>query len=387
MPRFIVRLVVGLGVIAVMLLVLIGPAVWTRLHPEAETPEQRQGVVTDAFSLQLFHAMLGTGAENPTIAPLPLTDLLLHLREISQGDTRRELEQLQLSGGGDPQGTPLPYGCMVAVDRDMPAGPLRTPLVTRLPFKKSVPETLSVFNGMLCRDANDPEGQVADSSVLNANTQMLAAAATNFTPEWEHPFQPGDTLREADFYNADGGLPHVDMMRCRAPLRSVCAEDGSWEAVAVPFQAIRKGTPVVLIAILPAGNARDFARDLTPGKLAEIRTALGAAAAQDTTLEMPVINVNIPTRDIAGLMKLMGVNAVFDAKRADFSPITPEKIKLDALLDKERIALTDGGKRTTPDGNVDYGERHISLDKPFIWVVCDLTSPMPLHFIGLMENR
>ena len=387
MPRFIVRLVVGLGIIAVLLLIMFGPAVWIRLHPEAETQEQQQGVVTDAFSLQLFHAMLDTGVENPTIAPLPLTDLLLHLREISAEDTRRELEQLQLSEGADPQNTPLPYGCLVAVDRDLPAGPLRTPLVTRLPLKESVPQSLSMFNGMLCRASNDPDGQVVDSTVLNASTQMLAACAANFSPEWEHPFQPGDTLREADFYNADGGLPHVDLMRCRAPLRSASAEDGSWEAVAVPFKGVQNGTPVVFIAILPKDNAREFAKALTPAGLTEIRTALAAAALQDTTLEMPAVNVNTPTRDIAGLMKLMGVNAVFDAGKADFSPISPQKIKVDALLDKERIILTDGGSRTAPDANVDYGEKRISLNKPFVWVVCDLSSPMPPHFIGLMENR
>ena len=387
MPRFIVRLVVGLGIIAVMLLIMFGPSVWTRLHPEAETQGKQEGVVTDAFSLQLFHAMLNTGVENPTIAPLPLTDLLLHLREISAGDTRRELEQLQLSGGADPQNTPLPYGCLVAVDRDLPAGPLRTPLVTRLPLRESVPQSLSMFNGMLCRASDDSNGQVADSTVLNASTQMLAASAANFSPEWEHPFQPGDTLREADFYNADGGLPHIDLMRCRAPLRSARAEDGSWEAVAAPLKGVQDGTPMVLLAILPSGDAREFAKALTPARLSEIRAALAAAIPQDTTLEMPAINVNIPTRNITGLMKLMGVNAVFDAGKADFSPITPQKIKVDALLDKERIILTDGGSRTAPDANVDYGEKRISLNKPFIWVVCDLSSPMPPHFIGLMENR
>ena len=385
MPRFIVRLVVGLGIIGVMLVVLLGPSIWTRLHPEEEKSEQA-GVVTDAFSIQLFHAMLDTGTENPAIAPLPLTDMLLHLREISAGDTRRELEQLQLSEGADPQASPLPYGCLVAVDRNLPTGSLRTPLVTRLPLKENVPQSLSIFNGMLCRDSNDPNGQVADSTVLNSDTQMLAASAANYAPEWERPFQPADTLREADFYNADGGLPHVDLMRSRAPLRSARAEDGSWEAVALPFKKVQGGTPVFLVAIVPAGNAREFAKALTPAMLSNIRAALGAAALQDTTLEMPAINVNIPTRDIAGLMKLMGIQAAFDAQKADFSPITPQKIKVDALLDKERICLSEGGRRATPDANVDYGEKRISLNKPFIWVVCDLSSPMPPHFIGLMEN-
>ena len=386
MPRFIVRLVVGLGIIAAVLLVMFGPSVWNRLHPETETQGQPQGVVTDAFSLQLFHAMLETDTPNPAIAPLPLTDLLLHLREISAGDTRRELEQLQLSEGADPQNAPLPYGCIVAVDRDLPAGELRTRLVTRLPFKESVPQSLSVFNGMLCRDSNDPDGQVVDSTVLNAKTQMLAAATANAAPALEHPFHPGDTLREADFFNADGGLPHVDLMRCRAPLRTARAEDGSWEAVALFLKKRQNGTPVALVAILPKGDARAFAKELTPERLSGIRSALAEAAPQDTTLEMPGIIVSTPTRDISGLMRRLGVNALFDAQKADFSPITPQKIKLDALLDRERLFLTDRGSRTTPDSNVDYGERHLTLNKPFIWLLADLSSPMPPHFIGLLEN-
>lgn len=386
MPRFIVRLVVGLGIIAAVLLVVFGPSVWNRLHPDTETQGQPQGVVTDAFSLQLFHAMIDTGAENPTIAPLPLTDLLLHLREISAGDTRRELEQLQLSEGADPQNAPLPYGCIVSVDRDLPAGELRTRLVTRLPFKESVPQSLSIFNGMLCRDSNDPDGQVVDSTVLNAKTQMLAAATANAAPEMEHPFHPGDTVREADFFNADGGLPHVDLMRCRAPLRTARAADGSWEAVALFLKKQQNGTPMALVAILPKGDARAFARELTPERLSEIRSALADAEPQDTTLEMPGIVVSTPTRDITGLMRRLGVNAAFDAQKADFSPITPQKIKLDALLDRERLYLTDRGPRTTPDSNVEYGERHLTLNKPFIWLLADLSSPMPPHFIGLLEN-
>ena len=388
MPNFFVRLVIGSAIILAVLAVIFAPTVWKHCRGEDATQEQQQGVVTDAFSLQIFHAMLDTeGVENPAIAPLPLTDLLLHLRETSAGDTRAELERLRLSEGADAQNVVLPYGCLVAVDRDLPTGPLRTPLITRLPLQESVPESLSLFNGMLCRAAEDPEGQVVDSTVLNRETQVLAASTARLEPEWEHPFHPGDTMREADFYNADGGLPHTDLMRCRAPLRTAEAADGSWQAVAVMLRAERKGTPVAFIGILPRGDAREFARALTPAALSEIRAALQAAAPQDTTLEMPRININIPTRNLTALLQELGVNAVFDPQKADFSPITPQKIKLDAILDKERLLLTENGTRGSYDSNVEYGEKHISLNKPFLWLVADLSSPMPPFFIGLMENQ
>lgn len=386
MPNLLVRIVVGTAIILVVMSAIFAPSVWNHLHEE-DAPQGQQGVVTDAFSLQLFHAILASDARNPAIAPLPLTDLLLHLREISAGTTRRQLEQLQLSGGADFQNITLPYGCQVAVDRDLPTGALRTPLVTRLPLKTSVPEALSLFNGMLCRAANDDNGQVVDSTILNKDTQMLAAATANFTAEWEHPFHPGDTVRDADFYNADGGLPHTDMMRCRAPLRLAEAADGSWQAVALMFKGRQKGSPVAFIAILPQGNAREFGRGLTPAGLSEIRTALQAAAPQDTTLEMPRINLNIPTRNLSPLLQRLGVTDIFDARKADFSPITPQKIKLDAVLDKERLILSENGDRSTYDSNVEYGEKHISLNKPFIWIVADLCSPMPPFFMGLMENQ
>lgn len=386
MPNLLVRIIAGTAIILAVMAAIFGPAVWNHLHEE-DAPQGQQGVVTDAFSLQLFHAMLEADAENPAIAPLPLTDLLLHLREISAGATRRQLEQLQLSHGADYQNITLPYGCQVAVDRELPTGELRTPLVTRLPLQSSVPEALSLFNGMLCRAANDDNGQVVDSTILNKDTQMLAAATANFTAEWEHPFHPGDTVRDADFYNADGGLPHTDMMRCRAPLRLAEAADGSWQAVALMFKGRQKGSPVAFIAILPQGNAREFGRGLTPAGLSEIRTALQAAAPQDTTLEMPRINLNIPTRNLTPLLQRLGVTDIFDARKADFSPFTPQKIKLDAVLEKERLILSETGDRSTYDSNVEYGEKHISLNKPFIWIVADLCSPMPPFFMGLMENQ
>lgn len=386
MPNLLVRIIAGTAIILAVMAAIFGPAVWNHLHEE-DAPQGQQGVVTDAFSLQLFHAMLESDAENPAIAPLPLTDLLLHLREISAGTTRRQLEQLQLSHGADYQNITLPYGCQVAVDRELPTGELRTPLVTRLPLKASVPEALSLFNGMLCRAANDDNGQVVDSTILNKDTQMLAAAAANFTAEWEHPFHPGDTVRDADFYNADGGLPHTDMMRCRAPLRLAEAADGSWQAVALMFKGRQKGSPVAFIAILPQGNAREFGRGLTPTQLSEIRAALQAAAPQDTSLEMPRINLNIPTRNLSPLLQRLGVTDIFDTRKADFSPITPQKIKLDAVLDKERLILSENGDRSTYDSNVEYGEKRLSLNKPFIWLIADLNSAMPPFFMGIMENQ
>ncbi len=386
MPNLLVRIVAGTAIILAVMGAIFGPALWNYLHEE-DAPQGQQGVVTDAFSVQLFHAMLDTDAENPTIAPLPLTDLLLHLREISAGTTRRQLEQLQLSGGADYQNITLPYGCLVAVDRELPAGELRTPLVSRLPLKASVPEALSLFNGMLCRAASDDNGQVVDSSILNQDTQMLAAATANFTAEWEHPFHPGDTVRDTDFYNADGGLPHTDMMRCRAPLRLAEAADGSWQAAALMFKGRQKGSPVALIAVLPQGNAREFGRSITAAQLSEIRAALQAAAPQDTTLEMPRLNLNIPTRNLSPLLQRLGITDIFDARKADFSPITPQKIKLDAVLDKERLILSENGDRSTYDSNVEYGEKHLSLNKPFIWLIADLNSPMPPFFMGLMENQ
>lgn len=345
------------------------------------------GVVSDSFSLQLFHAVLQGGEQNPMVAPLPLTDLLLHLQQASAGTTRKELENLRLSTGADLQSVPAHYGCTLAVSDDLPTGTVNPRLITRLPLKSSLPLSLSLFNGMICQAADNPDGQMVDSTSLNADTRLLAAAAIGFTAQWQYPFQPGDTDNKADFYNADGGIPQVEMMHLRAPLRYARAADGSWEAAALFFKPQGKGTPLAFIAILPTGNAREFGIALTPAQLSEIRTALVQAEPTDTTLAMPRISRNTPTRDFADLFRRMGAGAMFDPAKADFSPITPAKLKLDALLDKETIHLAETGTRHTPDGTVSQGLQKLTLDKPFIWLVADLTSPMPPHFMGLEENR
>ena len=165
------------------------------------------------------------------------------------------------------------------------------------------------------------------------------------------------------------------------------AADNSWKAVAIPFRKdTASGSPLVYIAILPAGNAREFALQLTPELLTTIRRELAQANPQDTLVELPRQELQILPYDMRDTLRRMGLRALFDPATADFSPLTTEKIQLGAALFSAAVSLTESGTSTQADSSLEYAERVFSLARPYIWMISDLETDVPPEFIALIEE-
>ncbi len=347
---------------------------------------EKHELKTDAFSLHLFQHTLSEQSGNILVAPHTLTHILLELQAAAAGKTLEDLEKLQLAKQSVARATEPLAAALLAMDFNLPVNN-DAGFIKRLPFSENVPLALSFFNGLLAPATGNPDAQFADSQMVTGRTKLLAGCASLCQKEWEIPFHAADTCT-ADFDSANGSMPRFQQMRSRALHRSAKAEDGSWQAVVLPFKAESevKAPQLVFIGILPAGDAREFARTLTPELLTGIRRKLAEAQPEDTLVELPRLEQIIRPYDMRDSLRRMGLKSLFDTETADFSALTPEKIHLGALIQSMNVRLVESDTKAKADDSLNYAAKVISFNRPFIWMIADLETGTPIDYIGLIEE-
>ena len=378
------------AVVATLSLVAGGVASYYRQHHQPEASEAAEAkpmeLRTDAFSLRLFlHALDSKVSGNVLVAPRTLGRALLALQELAGGKTLEELQALQLCTESHLRSCEPDSAALLCKDFNLPRGEKGSQVMS-LPFSDNVPMALGLFNGMLAPVMGKPEAQLADSNMVTSRTRLLAGCVGRFQADWEIPFCSADT-RTADFDSASGGMPHFSQMRSRGLYKVTEAQDGSWKAVALSMNSTNSSPiPLVYIAILPSDSAREFAAALTTDKLTEIRRALATASAQDTLVEIPRLELQVPPYDMRDSLRRLGLKALFDSETADFSGLTPEKIHLGALMQNLEVVLTENKVKAAPNPELHHAAKCISFDRPYIWLIADLETPTPIEFMGLVEE-
>ncbi len=340
-------------------------------EPTITLPEGE--LVTDAFSVKLLQTALQT-PEYPTdvVCPAAMTEALYALDAMSKGATHKQIEELKLC----PTAAELPTSMVLAAMEETLPRPAEKQPILPLPFRRNYPEAISSFNTLFGCTA-------ADSGNSSQDTRLFMALRTRFTFSFRQRFYPEDG-KYGDFDNADGRMPSVYLMRRCGTFRIAEAEDGSWKAVALLLEG--GADDAAFVAVLPQGQVRDFALQLTPEQLSAIRRTLAEATPQEYAIELPRLDIAIGLRNIAPLWQAMGLTAPFDIRTADFSPLTTDKLALNAVAENLTCSMQKSGQRTADIPAVDSCPKTFSLTRPFLWFVGDLTTNTPFVTIGIVEN-
>ena len=355
-------------------------------NPETgtETAAPEVKLATDEFSVRFFqHSLAEKNNGNVLVAPHVVSDALLALQTLSAGATFEELKALKLKEQSVLRGSEQARAALLAMDFNLPRGGNQHAALP-LPFSENLPMALSLYNGMLATALGRNDCQLVDSKMVSNRTKLLAGCVTDFRLEWACPFNSANS-RTSDFDNASGGMPHFRQMRTKGLFQ--CAKGDNWKAVALPFKSVEPGAPpLVYIGILPDGSAREFASALTPVQLTGIRKALAEAEAQEMLVEQPRMELQVLPYDMRDSLRRLGLKALFDSEKADFSPISPEKIHLGAFIHACRLSLIESGEAPKADDSLDYAPEYISFSRPYIWLIADLATDTPIEFIGLVEE-
>lgn len=373
------RQTVKLAILAVLLGLGLGLFVpqmlkgdwFTRKEPVITLPKGE--LVTDAFSLKLLQTALQT-PEYPvvTVCPYAMTEALQMVDAMSRGATNEQIEALKLC----PAAAESPaVAVLAAMEETLPRPEEKQPILP-LPFRRNYPEAISTFNTLLGCPA-------ADSGNSSQDTRLFMALRTSFDFSFRQRFYRED-CKHGDFDNEDGRMPSVYLMRRSGTFRVAEAEDGSWKAIALLLEG--GAADAALVAVLPQGKVRDFALQLTPGQLSDIRRALAETTPQEYTVEIPRLDIAVGLRNITPLWQALGLTAPFDIRTADFSLLTTDKLALNAVAENLTCRMQESGQRPADIPAADSSPNTFSLTRPFLWFVGDLTSGDPFTALGMVEN-
>lgn len=358
-------------------------------------------IASDGFSLKLLQAALRANRGNILLTPRPLAATLTGLRPLCTGESAAALDALapppppsSTPSSPEPESVSVLFGD-ITLDG---AALSKADRFIRIPFSSQPAESINLINNLLSEQTEGRMSHLVDGENVNAETQLLSITGAVLEGEWLLPIHPEQT-RPGDFFNGDGGMPRVSMMTCSGPLRLARAEDGSWQAVALFLRRTStRADSTCFVAILPQGNsARAFARDLTPGTLSDIRSALAHATPVDASVTLPRLPLRSPTQNLRPLFRQLGLSSLLTPQanldlRQKGGSAEAKPVRLSAALQLCAVPLTE---TVDPEGQASRwaappensaAKESLTLDRPFLWFVGDLTSPTPPWFMGVIEN-
>lgn len=361
-------------------------------------PEAAAELRSDELALRMFAQIAQEQQGNIVFSPAGAEALLRMLKEGAAGQTRAEMDALPPMGeAGVP--TAMQPKTAQALFLCSDKAELHEGILPETELQR-VSES-SALRAINCWASKQTKRRIpAALSELPTNTRLVPVSAVYLEEKWLDPFGKNRT-REEDFTLSSGKRIKVPMMhKDTAPC--LYAEGRDWQAVALFYRRNgREGAPGCFIGIRPKGEARAFARSLTPAKWRQIRRALQAdrqhGTGRLTDISLPRFRTEPVSTDLTPALRAMGMRAAFSPQTADFSRLAtvppPDALFLDKVQQVACVKLNEEG---TEAAAVTYtpmiaccvilpprATRTIRFDKPFIWAITDLSSNAAPWFMGL----
>lgn len=352
----------------------------------------KEGVPADAFTHRLLQAALNAQPEgNILLAPNSLAAILLQMKPLASEELAACLDSLNLPGSlQESAANAHEAACLFADSAGIPNASANNLGVLPVPFSENLPQALARINTTIASFTAGHISQVTDSEQTPPQTGIASVNALSFDTPWLYPAS-AKGMGAADFYNANGGVQRVRMLPCKGSFRIAEDPQGQWKAVALFF---RNNSPAnqplescCLVAILPqSGHVRQLARDLTPDRIAAIRTALAQAPETDGTVEMPRLMFPPLTQDITPILRLLGIGPLFTtaAPLSHLAEGTPLPYTCALQSCSINLSETEAIPGITPP-MPDIAPLLMQLNRPFLWFIGSLTSPAPPYALGIIE--
>ena len=348
-------------------------------------------VQSDAFALQAFQHLLKAQKGNVVFSPAGLEGALRLLQQGARGKVAEELAALPMGKGEGGSAMQVCEANALFVAEDLKLKPgVKVDAVIRAPFATDLEKSKTLINEWADKNTR---GMIPKLDVdIDEETRLVAATAIALEEKWLAPFLPHKNS-ERNFHLSDGSTKKVCMMSKNGYFSY--AEDEDWAAVALFYKTDgRPGTPGCFIGILPKGDARAFAAGLTPEKMSAIRGQLDASKNQMVEVNLPKFETSTPTYSLKSVLQACGVHTAF-LPGADFSGFADEDLVLEEVRQKCFVKVDEEGTKAAAVTGFGYGlgapgprpePKVITFDRPFLWVIGDLTTPAAPWFMGLCEE-
>lgn len=220
---------------------------------------------------------------------------------------------------------------------------------------------------------------------LPKNTVMCLLNALAFDAEWEEPYEELQ-VRDGTFTAADGTTRTVDMMYSA---ENTYLDDGK----ATGFVKYYKDRKYAFAALLPNEDVgmTEYLSSLTGDGL---YTTLSSPTTIKVEAAMPRFDTSYQV-ELAEALRAMGVVDAFDVKQAKFGAMgscTDGNLYIGCVLHKTRMSVNERGTRAgavtavlMDAGSAMVETREVILDRPFVYVLYDCETKLPI-FLGVMND-
>lgn len=226
---------------------------------------------------------------------------------------------------------------------------------------------------------------------IDAETRLVLANALYFKGDWDDPF-PHTGTRDAPFHLSDGQRVTVQMMNHTSSY--VYADLGDAELVEIPYEGHR----FALTIVVP--RAADGLTELVKRLSADrIDTWLAAGRPARLWLSLPRFELD-PSESVRlkPILIAMGMPLAFDRNAADFSGISQppdpdDRLCIGDVFHKTFVAVDEKGTEAAAAtavvmmraGGPPAMPKHVSVDRPFLFLIRDVRSSAIL-FVGRVDD-
>lgn len=361
------------------------------LKAPVEIKEDNEPIVSDDFSLRLLKAatvVQPTG--NIILAPDSLATTLLQMIPLAAPEVEKALQELKLSDKPLISSAYLSDGAFLFADSAANLNAeLTAQYVLDVPLSEKLPETYRNINLSLQNQLGEEVGTPANGETVGNKTHLLAVNGINISINWSIPVSTNLTTADI-FHNANGGTPQVRFMNVYT---QHYAEDpqGNWKAAAIRLDRHPRSMPetpdcyLILLQPTHSSNAHNMAAALTGEQFSAIRTALRESSRTCST-KLPRLNFSDGIQNSTPLLKAIGIDPLFTSA-TPFAKLTEQAPwAFTTAWQFCRVVVKESPQATVDNKPIPQTSEVFDCNRPFIWFLMPISSPLPPYAMGVVEN-
>ena len=320
--------------------------------------QQAQVENSNEFAWKFFKEVSKGEQEDVFVSPLSVTYALGMLANGAVGDTQKEIleglefrsgkvedinslcHQLMIESPKLDKSTKVSMANAVVANKNKPLKPdfknvvekQYQALVTNQDF--SSPATLSFINQWASEQTHGMVPKLLDRVHPDAVTYLLNALY--FKGIWYRQFDKKRTQQES-FTQADGKKLTVKMMHQKE--RFFAAENDNYQTVVLPY-----GNGSYEMVVLLPREGKDLSSLLQTMDAKKWKDNLKNTYSSEVDLKLPRFT-SAYTRELNDVLKLLGMNIMFDRGKADLTKMSVAKAFVSMVLQKAKIEVDEEGSK------------------------------------------
>ena len=371
------------------------------------TAQQAQVENSNEFAWKFFKEVSKGEQQDVFVSPLSVTYALGMLANGAVGDTQKEIleglefrsgkvddinslcHQLMMESPKLDKSTKVSIANAVVANKNKPLQPdfknvvekQYQALVTNQDF--SSPATLSFINLWASELTHGMVPKLLDRVHPDAVTYLLNALY--FKGIWYRQFDKKRTQQES-FTQADGKKLTVKMMHQKE--RFFAAENDNYQTVVLPY-----GNGSYEMVVLLPREGKDLSSLLQTMDAKKWKDNLKSTYSSEVDLKLPRFT-SAYTRELNDVLKLLGMNTMFERGKADLTKMSKAKAFVSMVLQKAKIEVDEEGSKAAAVTVVETLDAAASpsrpimfhANRPFMYAIVE-HSTGTIFFMGTYQGK